>query len=174
MHPPLAKDPIAEIQKNWQRQGWEEAAAPAAAITAIMRTQQILLGRAQQILKPFKLTFARYEVISLLSLSRERRMPMNKASKLLQVHPTSITNAVDRLESAGLVQRQPHDSDRRAMLLALTSEGRHVAEQATAALNEQLFERSGFEPAEVVELNRILANFRRRAGDFAAGEQTLP
>lgn len=167
MHRPLPKDPIAEIQKNWQRQGWSAAAAPAAAVTSIMRTQQILLARAQEILKPFKLTFARYEVISLLNLSREKRMPMNKASKLLQVHPTSITNAVDRLESAGLVERQPHESDRRAMLVALTETGRDVAQQATAALNEQLFERSGFEAEEVQQLNRILANFRQRAGDFS-------
>lgn len=166
MPPPLPKDPIAEIQRNWERQGWQQAAAPAAAVTAIMRTQQILLGRAQEILKPFSLTFARYEVISLLSLSREKRMPMNKASALLQVHPTSITNAVDRLESAGLVERQPHATDRRAMLLVLTAEGKAVAAGATAALNEQLFEQTGFTPAEVAELNRILAKFRQRAGDF--------
>lgn len=87
MHPPMAKDPIAEIQKNWQRHGWDAAAAPAATVTAIMRTQQILLARAQEILKPFELTFARYEVISLLSFSREKRMPMNKASQLLRCTP---------------------------------------------------------------------------------------
>lgn len=166
MHPPLSRDPIAEIRKNWERHGWQEAAEPAAAVTAIMRTQQILLGRAQEILKPFKLTFARYEVISLLSFSREKRMPMNKASKLLQVHPTSITNAVDRLESAGLVERQPHETDRRAMLLVLTPEGKQVAEEATEALNEGLFQQTGFEESEIRELNRILAGFRERAGDF--------
>lgn len=166
MHPPMAKDPIAEIQKNWQRHGWDAAAAPAATVTAIMRTQQILLARAQEILKPFELTFARYEVISLLSFSREKRMPMNKASQLLQVHPTSITNAVDRLESAGLVERQPHDSDRRAILLVLTPEGKQVAEKATEALNSELFEQTGFAPDEIQDLNRILANFRERAGDF--------
>lgn len=166
MHSPMAKDPIAEIEKNWQRHGWESAAAPAATVTAIMRTQQILLGRAQDILKPFELTFARYEVISLLSFSREKRMPMNKASQLLQVHPTSITNAVDRLESAGLVERQPHDSDRRAILLVLTREGKRIAEQATEALNADLFEQTGFTASEIQDLNRILANFRERAGDF--------
>lgn len=166
MRPPLAKDPIAEIQNNWQRQGWHDAAAPAAAVTAIMRTQQILLSRAQEILQPYRLTFARYEVISLLSHSREKRMLMNKASALLQVHPTSITNAVDRLQDAGLVQRQPHESDRRAMLLVLTAEGRKTAEQATAALNEQLFERTGFTADQVEDLNRILADFRQVSGDF--------
>lgn len=166
MNPSLAKDPIAEIQKNWERHGWNSAAAPAAAVTAIMRTQQILLGRTQEILKPFELTFARYEVISLLRFSREKRMPMNKASQLLQVHPTSITNAVDRLESAGLVERQPHESDRRAILLVLTPLGKQVAQQATEALNEGLFEQTGFQEDEIRDVNRILANFRQRAGDF--------
>ncbi len=76
-----------------------------AAITAIMRTQQILLGRIETALKPFGLTFARYELLALLSFARSGALPMNKASALLQVHPTSVTNAVDRLQEAGLVLR---------------------------------------------------------------------
>ena len=166
MRPPLTKDPIAEIQKNWEKQGWSSAASGAAAVTSIMRTQQILMGRAQEILKPFGLTFARFELISLLSHSRGQRMLMNRASALLQVHPTSITNAVDRLENAGLAQRQPHESDRRAILLVLTPEGKRVAEQATEALNAQLFERTGFTGDQIEDLNRILADFRQLSGDF--------
>lgn len=168
MRQPLARDPIAEIQKNWQRQGWSAAADGAAAVTSIMRAQQILMGRAQQILKPFDLTFARFELISLLSHSREQRMLMNRASALLQVHPTSITNAVDRLETAGLVQRQRDDSDRRAILLVLTDRGRRTAAEATAALNEQLFECTGFTDEQTAALNRILAEFRQVSGDFTA------
>ena len=168
MRPPLNKDPIAEIQRNWEKRGWSAAAAPAAAVTAIMRTQQILMGRAQEALKPFSLTFARFELLSLLSHSRENRMLMNRASALLQVHPTSITNAVDRLEAAGLVRRQPHDSDRRAILLVLTAEGKEVVERASAALNEKVFERTGFTEEQIEDLNRILADFRRLAGDYTS------
>lgn len=166
MNPSLRKDPVFEARRNWERHGWEEEAAPMAAVTALMRAQQILLGRAQSILKPFKLTFARYEVLALLSFSREERMRMNKASALLQVHPTSVTNAVDRLNAAGLVERHPHESDRRAILLVLTKEGREVARQATEALNTELFQQTGLEKEEVEDLNRILTNFRRRSGDF--------
>lgn len=166
MPPPLKKDPIAEIQRNWEKKGWAAAAAPAAAVTAIMRTQQILMGRAQEALKPFDLTFARFELISLLSHTRENRMLMNRASALLQVHPTSITNAVDRLEAAGLVKRQPHESDRRAILLVLTPEGEQVAQRATKALNEQVFERTGFTGEQIEDLNRILADFRQLSGDY--------
>ena len=47
-----------------------------------------------------------------------------------------MTNAVDRLEAAGLVERQPHETDRRALVLALTDEGRRVADAATEALKK--------------------------------------
>ena len=59
MAAPLSRDPIAEAQRNWEEHGWGDVAAPMAAITAIMRTQQILLARIESILKPFGLTFAR-------------------------------------------------------------------------------------------------------------------
>ena len=100
--PPLAQDPIREAARNWERHGWGDVARPMAAITSIMRAQQILLGRTQAALKPYGLTFARYELLALLNFSREKRMRMSKASALLQVHPTSVTNAVDRLEAAGV------------------------------------------------------------------------
>ena len=44
---PLPRDPIADAQRNWERHGWGDVAAPMAAITAIMRTQQILLARIE-------------------------------------------------------------------------------------------------------------------------------
>jgi len=163
---PLPRDPIADAQRNWERHGWADVAAPMAAITAIMRTQQILLGRIENTLKPFGLTFARYELLALLSFARGGALPMNKASALLQVHPTSVTNAVDRLQDAGLVLRSPHPTDGRTTLIELTSEGRTLAKRATAVLNSEVFGRSGFEEPDVEQLIRILGNFRRNAGDF--------
>lgn len=137
-----------------------------AAITAIMRTQQILLARIETVLRPFGLTFARFELLALLSFARGGALPMNKASALLQVHPTSVTNAVDRLATAGLVVRSPHPSDGRTTLVELTPEGRTLAKNATAALNSEVFARSGFGEDDVTQLIRILGDFRRNAGDF--------
>src|SRR5919112_3169534 len=116
---PLSRDPIAEARRNWEDRGWGNVAAPMAAITAVMRTQQILLARIEGALKPFGLTFARYELLALLSFARKGSLPMNKASALLQVHPTSITNAVDRLERAGLVERSPHPTGGGTTLIEL-------------------------------------------------------
>lgn len=163
---PLPRDPIADARRNWERQGWEDVAAPMAAVTSIMRAQQILLARAHKALKPFSLTFARFELLALLDFSREGRMPMSKAGALLQVHPTSVTNAVDRLEAAGFVSREPHPGDRRATLLTLTDQGREVTAQAAAALNEQVFADTGLSDEDVTALIEILGRFRRTAGDF--------
>ena len=169
MAAPLPRAPIADAQHNWEEHGWADVAAPMAAITAIMRTQQILLARIESTLKPFGLTFARYELLALLSFARSGALPMNKASALLQVHPTSVTNAVDRLERAGLVARSPHPTDGRTTLVQLTNEGRALAGRATAVLNTEVFGKSGFAAADVDELIRILGSFRRKAGDFTDG-----
>ncbi|PNI08425.1 MarR family transcriptional regulator [Arthrobacter sp. AFG7.2] len=162
----LSRDPIAEAQRNWEEHGWGDAAASMAAITAIMRTQQILLARIETTLKPFGLTFARYELLALLSFARKGSLPMNKASALLQVHPTSITNAVDRLERAGLVERSRHPTDGRTTLIELTAAGRTLAKRSTAALNAGVFSAPGFDAGDVDQLIRILGAFRRNAGDF--------
>jgi DNA-binding MarR family transcriptional regulator len=163
----LPRDPIAEAKRQWQERGWSDAAEGMAAITAVMRTQQILLARIESVLKGFDLTFARFELLTLLSFTRTGALPMAKASERLQVHPTSVTNAVDRLESAGLVRRVAHPTDGRATLVEVTTEGRDRALAAAHELNAAVFEQPGFSAGELDQLNRMLGRFRRDAGDFA-------
>lgn len=164
---PLPVDPIAEARRQWVAHGWGEVADGMAAVTSIMRAQQILLGRVDRLLRPHGLTFARYELLMLLLFSRTGAMPMNKASARLQVHPTSVTNVVDRLEGAGLVERRPHPTDRRTTLVAITDRGRETAEAATAVLNTEVFAAPGIDAPGVDRLVDVLTEMRRGAGDFA-------
>ena len=163
---PLPSDPIAEAHRQWQEHGWADAADGMAAVTAIMRTQQILLARIEGVLKQFDLTFARFELLRLLSFTRHGSLPMAKASARLQVHPTSVTNAVDRLEAAALVRRVAHPTDGRATLVEITDAGRERVSVATDELNSVVFTRPGFSPDEVAQLHALLHGFRRDAGDF--------
>ena len=57
--------------------------------------------------RPYGLTFARFEALALLSFSRRGALPLGKIGDRLQVHPTSVTNTVNRLERDGLVRRAP-------------------------------------------------------------------
>jgi DNA-binding MarR family transcriptional regulator len=167
MPAPLPNDPIAEARRQWVAHGWGEVADAMAAVTSLMRAQQIMLARVEEVLKPFDLTFARYELLQLLTFTRTGAMPMAKASARLQVHPTSVTNAVDRLERAQLVRRVPHPTDRRTTLVEITDSGRHRVGAATEDLNVKVFAQLGLGASQVDELVRILTDLRRNAGDFS-------
>ena len=98
-----------------------------AVVTSIMRLQQVFLGRADTVLRPLGLTFARYEVLMLLSFSRKGILPLGKIGERLQVNAASVTNAVNRLEADGLVARRSNPDDGRGTLARLTVAGRRRA-----------------------------------------------
>ena len=132
----------------------------------IVRAQQILLQRIDTVLRPLDLTFARYEILTLLSFTRQGSLPMTKMGALLQVHPTSVTSAVDRLEAQGFVERVPHPTDRRAVLASITEAGKARAIAATTALNGQVFEQLGITEHQTSQLRGVLRALRANAGDF--------
>lgn len=162
----LPRDPIASVQANWEKSGWGEVSEPMATVTSIVRANQILTGRAEALLRPFDLTFARYEMLMVLRFAR-RPMAMSKASRVLQVHPTSVTAAAERLERDGLITKTPSPDDARTVLLAITEAGRELSEETTQILNRELFAQTGFTQREITTLNRILRKFRQKNGDFA-------
>ena len=164
---PLPVDPIAEARRQWIAHGWVGAADGMAAVTSVMRVQQLMLARVEAALRPFRLSFARYEMLTLLSFSRDGALPMASAAARLQVHPTSVTNSADRLTAAGRTRREPPPPAGRATLRGLTAAGRELAAAATAALNEQVFARPPVGDDDLAALVRILARLRRDAGDFA-------
>ena len=162
----LPFDVIAEARRQWTAHGWGDAADGMSAVTSVMRAQQILAAKVDAALRPFDLTFARYEVLMLLWFSRTGSLPLRVIGSRLQVHPTSVTNAVDRLEAAGLVERVSHPEDRRTTLARLTDAGRERAEAATKAMNAEVFTDLGVDEARVRQVTKVLGELRRAAGDF--------
>ena len=162
----LPFDPIEEARRQWTAHGWVDAADGMAAVTSVMRAEQIFLARVDEILRPLGLTFARYEALVLLSFSRRGSLPLSVVGQRLQVHPTSVTNTVDRLEAQGLVRRVPHPTDRRTTLAEITDAGREVVAQATVELNHKVFAATGLTQTDLSDLFRLLRKLRRAAGDF--------
>ncbi len=137
-----------------------------AVVTSVMRAQQIYLARIDAVLRPLDLTFSRFELLTLLSFTRTGSLPLSKAGARLQVHPASITNAVDRLEVQGFVRRTPHQTDRRTTLVEILPAGREVLVKATAGINEGVFAAPGLSVAEAQRLCALLRKVRAAAGDF--------
>jgi MarR family transcriptional regulator, 2-MHQ and catechol-resistance regulon repressor len=97
-------------------------------------------------------------------------LPINEIGKKVLLTSGSITVAVDRLETKGLVERRAHGTDRRARIVHLTKEGRkvithtyadHAADMerlASASLNREerktligLLKKIGYEAAGALE-----------------------
>ncbi len=164
---PLRIDPIAEARRHWAERWGAEPAQAMAAITSIVRAQQLLLARYEELLRPLGITFARYELLMLLSFTRTGALPVGKIGERLQVHRTSVTNAVDKLVAGGLVTREPHPTDGRASLVAITAQGRAVADEGTALLNGADFAVGSLGAEDREALTRILGALRLDAGDFS-------
>jgi DNA-binding MarR family transcriptional regulator len=160
----LPFDPIERAAAIWQRRFGEARAM--AAVTSVMRAHQILLGELDALLRPFGLTFARYEALVLLSFSRAGALPMRLIGERLMVHPTSVTNTIDRLEGADLVVRKPNPQDRRGTLAEITPAGRTVVAEATQVLMAAGFGLRGYDDDQLEDLFGLLRNLRVDAGDF--------
>ena len=86
-------------------------------------------------------------------------MPMSELAAVLQCDNSNVTGIVDRLEARGLVERRPHEHDRRVKQVLLTPLGVEAQQQVTTAMREapEAFKR--LSPAD----QRTLRDVLRRA-----------
>jgi DNA-binding MarR family transcriptional regulator len=158
-------DPIELARQNWVDAGWAAAADGMAFVTSIVRVQQLLLARIDDLLRPNGLTFARFELLRLLAFTRQGVLPVGKVGERLQVHPASVTNAVQRLESAGLVERSSNPDDGRSVLVAITADGRRLVERCTDLLNRHVFGDLPLADSDRAAAMVALGDLRRGLGD---------
>ena len=75
---PSKRDPIALARANWERSGWGDVADGMVAVTSVMRAHQILLARVENALRPYDLSFSRFELLRLLAFSRTGALPITQ------------------------------------------------------------------------------------------------
>ncbi|HML28821.1 MAG TPA: MarR family transcriptional regulator [Hyphomicrobium sp.] len=78
----------------------------------------------------------------------------------------SMTNRIDRLESAGLVERRANPADKRGTLVALTSEGLALIDRAVEARSVR---RAGRDENHVANLQSIVSGLDEQERDQLAG-----
>jgi DNA-binding MarR family transcriptional regulator len=167
---PLEFDPIERAGQLWEKH-WpdepDDVYAAMRAVTSIMRAQQILIAELDALLRPYGITFSRYEALVLLTFSQRGSLPLSKIGERLQVHATSVTNVIDRLEAAGLVRREPNPRDGRGTLAVITEEGRRVSDEATEVLNQARFGLNALSNSDLQQLFAVLRELRLDAADFS-------
>jgi DNA-binding MarR family transcriptional regulator len=102
------------------------------------------------------LTHARAAV--LMALYRDGSLTGVDLAKRFDVTPRNVTALVDALEAQGLVTREPHPLDRRALLVAPTRAGRTMAagmQRGYERMTETML--AGFTDPELADLERVVA-----------------
>ena len=85
---------------------------------------------AQQSISKLEIGGSDFAVLE--ALLHKGPLPVNAIGKKVLLTSGSITVAVDRLETKGLVERHAHGTDRRARIVHLTKEGRKLITSAYA------------------------------------------
>jgi DNA-binding MarR family transcriptional regulator len=145
-------DEIDRIVEQWNRERPDLDVSPTETLQRITRLSLLQGVSFARVFAPHGISFGEYLVLAAL---RRAGPPyrMNPTSLFNSVILSSgaMTNRLDRLESMGLVERQPDPTDRRGRLVALTDRGRDLVDAAVVA---------------------HLENEQRLLGSLDAGERT--
>jgi DNA-binding MarR family transcriptional regulator len=121
----------------------------------LARSRALLAKSLDAALLEFDITHTQAGVVLLLASGKYATAA--ELVREIYTDAASMTRLLDRLQKRGLVERAPHDGDRRQVRLRLTAEGKALATRMppvmTAVLNTQF---AGFSPEEIGFLKSLL------------------
>ena len=85
-------------------------------------------------LAAFNITAVQSQVLAFLG--EEDRISSTTLGQRIQLDSATLTGILDRLVTAGLVERKQHPDDRRAILVCLTEKGRQTAQRLRSRLED--------------------------------------
>ena len=157
----MTEDAIDRIVQEWNRERPDLDVSPTHVLQRITRLYLLQSASFAEVFGRYGLTFGEYEVLAALTRSGPPyRLNPTELAGALVLSSGAVTNRIDRVEAAGLVERLPDPGDRRGTLVALTAEGRTVVDHAVRdhLANEErlLGALSGSERAQLTRLLRKL------------------
>ena len=163
-------DHVTDILKQWVAERPDLDVAPMGVIGRLKRLHDHLTRGLDKVYAAHGLNAASFDVLATL---RRSGAPFSLSPTALMdrtmVTSGTMTNRVDRLEQAGLVQRRRNPEDGRGMVVALTDAGFALIDRAIndhVANQHRLIET--LSPSERQALDRLLgdwlASFERQTG----------
>jgi DNA-binding MarR family transcriptional regulator len=99
-------------------------------------------------------------------LDAEGAITQHSLGKSVGIDPSSMVSTIDELETAGLVERRRHPTDRRAHALHLTEKGRETLTRGRRIAREAQDELlAPLDPEERRQLHEMLCRIARAADD---------
>ena len=154
----MQHDHLDKVLQQWQQTRPDLDPQPMAVVGRVLRLAGLLEQRANAALQPFGLAVWGFDVLGTLRRQgKPYSLTPTELMKATVLSSGAMTNRIDRLEKLGLVQRTPHDRDRRSLQVNLTAKGLRVVDQAAVARFEEAQEAlQGMPTAEQTSLARWL------------------
>jgi DNA-binding MarR family transcriptional regulator len=168
-----ADDHIEETISAWRRERPGLDLSGMAVVARLLRVAHRFDEAQDEFFSALGLKPGWLDVLAALRRAGDPyRLTPTKLAEEALISTAGMTNRLDRLEQAGLVERLPDPEDRRGILVELTGEGRELVDSAVDAhrgLSKRLL--GGLDPGEREELDRLLKNL---LAPLDAGEAPAP
>ena len=157
----MDEDHVDRILAQWNKERPDLDVAPMGLLGRLARLS-IYLGReVEKTFSEFGLSSASFDVLAALRRSgKPYRLSPGDLLATTMITSGTMTNRIDQLEKAGLVERLTNPEDRRSVLIALKPEGLDLVERAiTAHVANQHRVTALLEPDERAALDAIAKKY---------------
>lgn len=134
------------------------------AFLSIVRAEVALADAVESVLVPYGLSATQYNVLRILRGAGASGLCRNEIRDRLLSRMPDVTRLLDRMEEAGLLERERRADDRRQVETRLTRKGKDLVDRLDAVVEAQHQRALGhLTPEQLRTLNRLLALVREPA-----------
>ncbi len=154
-------DRIDRLVSEWQAEAPEFDVSAMEIVGRVVVLGQFLEARVNTLLKPIGLSYTDFDVLATLMRSgKPYALTPTALRRSVLITSGAMTAALDRLETGGLIVRQPNPDDRRSLTARLTKDGRRLARKAArirfADAAESIAQLSAVDRTQLASLLRLL------------------
>jgi DNA-binding MarR family transcriptional regulator len=162
----MSKEPLDRVDHilaQWRRERPDLDVEPMALLGRLNRLTTHLAREVETVLLKHGLSSSAFDVLATLRRSGSPyRLSPGDLLAMTMVSSGTMTNRIDQLEKAGLVERIHNPNDRRSVLISLTERGFAIVEEAAGAHVENQHRLvAGLSEEERATLNQLLKRFLR-------------
>lgn len=162
----MSKEPLDHVDHilaQWRRERPDLDVGPMGLLGRLNRLTTHLGREVEAVLLKHGLSSSAFDVLATLRRSGSPyRLSPGDLLAMTMVSSGTMTNRIDQLEKAGLVERIHNPNDRRSVLISLTERGLAIVEEAAGAHVENQHRLvAGLSEEERATLNRLLKRFLR-------------
>lgn len=127
----MKKDVVDDILEQWSEERPELDTASLGVVIRVISLSREFLRQATAALAPLNLEVFEYDVLSALRRQgHPYALPATGLARETGLSSGAMTNRIDKLEARGFVRRKADATDRRAVIVSLTSAGKRTIDNA--------------------------------------------